>query len=73
MKRAVTRGLSSRENKDIHHIGIDEKSFRAGHHYITALNDLVGSRVLDVIEDRTLKGTKQLLETLSTSQRTVVK
>ena len=63
MKRAVKRGLSRRENKDIHHIGIDEKSFRAGHHYITALNDLVGSRVLDVIEDRTLEGTKQLLET----------
>ena len=73
MKRAVKRGLSRRENKDIHHIGIDEKSFRAGHHYITALNDLVGSRVLDVIEDRTLKGTKQLLETLSRQQQVAVK
>ena len=73
MKRAVTRGLSRRENKDILHIGIDENSFRAGHHYISALNDLVGSRVLDVIEDRTLEGTKQLLETLSIQQQEAVK
>ena len=73
MKRAVNRGLSRRENKDILHIGIDEKSFRAGHHYITALNDLDSSRVLDVVEGRSMVGTKQLLETLSTSQRTVVK
>ena len=73
MKRAVTRGLSRRENKDILHIGIDENSFRAGHHYISALNDLVGSRVLDVIEDRTLEGTKQLLETLSKQQQVAVK
>lgn len=73
MKRAVNRGLSRRETNDIANIGIDEKSFRAGHHYITALNDLVGSRVLDVIEGRTLDGTKQLLETLAPSQRVAVK
>ena len=38
-----------------------------------SLNDLVGSRVLDVIEGRTLEGTKQLLQTLVPSQRAAVK
>ncbi len=69
MKRAVERGLMRRKPDNVLHVGIDEKSFRSGHKYITILNDLDRSRVLDIIEDRTLKGTKKLLETLSKQQK----
>jgi transposase len=73
MTRAVNRGLSRRENSDIVNIGMDEKSFRAGHHYITPLNDFVGSRVLVVIEGSTLEGTKQRLDTLPRLKKAAVK
>ena len=69
MKRAVERGLLRRKPDIVLHVGMDEKSFRSGHKYITILNDLDRSRVLDIIEDRTLKGTKKLLETLSKQQK----
>ena len=48
MHRAVNRGLSRRSANEIAHIGLDEKSFRSGHQYITTLNDLHEDRVLDV-------------------------
>jgi transposase len=73
MKRAVERGLVRREPENVLHVGMDEKSFRSGHKYISILNDLDRSRVLDVIEDRTLTGTKKLLGTLSKQQRAAVK
>ncbi|ACF43515.1 transposase IS204/IS1001/IS1096/IS1165 family protein [Pelodictyon phaeoclathratiforme BU-1] len=73
MKRAVERGLLRREPDDVVHVGMDEKSFRSGQKYITILNDLDKSRVLDVIEDRTLTATKKLLGTLSKQQRKAVK
>ena len=72
MKRAVARGLLRRAPNNVLHVGMDEKSFRSGHKYITILNDLDSSRVLDVIEDRTLKGSKKLLETLTKKQRTAI-
>lgn len=39
--------LSRRSANEIVHIGLDEKSFRSGHQYITTLNDLHEGRVLD--------------------------
>lgn len=68
MERAVTRGLSRRAPDIITRIGIDEKSFRSGHRYITTLNDLVGSRVIDVVEDRTTEATESLLNALTQAQ-----
>jgi transposase len=53
MKRAVERGLVKRDISEVEHIGIDEKSFLKGHNYLTALNDLDGGRVLDVVQERT--------------------
>ena len=73
MNRAVKRGLSLRAPEEICSIGIDEKSFRKGHKYITTLNDIKGSRVLDVVESRTLEATETLLQTLTESQRNGVK
>ena len=34
------------------YLGVDEKAFRKGHKYLTLVNDLAGSRVLYVAEDR---------------------
>lgn len=73
MRRAVLRGLSRRNTDAIEHIGIDEKSFKAGHQYITTLNDLKGGRVLEVVETRTAKATMRLLSSLKPSQRKQIK
>ena len=73
MNRAVQRGLSRRNTDTVEHLGIDEKSFRAGHRYITTLNDLKGGRVLDVVETRTTKATVLLLNSLEKSQREQIK
>lgn len=50
MKRAVERGLERRSNDDLAWIGMDEKSFRKGHDYISLLNDLEEVRVLEQVE-----------------------
>jgi transposase len=59
--RAVERGLARRKDETVRNVGIDEKQFRAGHHYISSLVDLDQGRVLDVVEDRTEKAAKLLL------------
>lgn len=59
--RAVNRGLKRRERVAIPYIGIDEKQFRKGHNYISSLVDLSAGRVLEVVEERTEKATKTLL------------
>ena len=73
MNRAVERGLSRRSKNAIDHLGIDEKSFRAGHRYVTILNDLEGGRVLEVVQNRTTEATEQLLQSLEEPQRQAVK
>jgi len=52
MERAVKRGLERRKAEVVSKIGVDEKAFRRGHRYLTLVNDLEGSRVLYVAEDR---------------------
>lgn len=52
MERAVKRGLERRKAEPVSQLGIDEKSFRKGHKYMTLVNDLQGGRVLYVAEDR---------------------
>jgi transposase len=52
MERAVQRGLERRKAEQVSQIGIDEKAFRKGHNYLTLVNDLTGSRVLYVAEER---------------------
>lgn len=74
MHRAVKRGME-RRNQDASktapaHLGLDEKSFRKGHKYISVLTDSDGRRVLDVAEGRTLDAAKSLLhKALTPSQR----
>ena len=46
------RGLKQREAEPIAYIGVDEKSFRKGHYYVTMVSDINRSRVVYVSEDR---------------------
>ena len=52
MERAVRRGLSRRKAEKVAYLGVDEKSFRKGHKYLTVVNDLSQGRVLYLAEDR---------------------
>jgi transposase len=72
MKRAVARGLERRQLDQLKHLGMDEKSFKRGHSYITLLTDLERSRVLEVVEERTTEAADQLWETLSPEQKQAV-
>lgn len=51
-RRAVERGLERRQIEDLREVGVDEKSFQRRHNYVTVVNDLLGSRVLYVADDR---------------------
>lgn len=53
MTRAVTRGLARKEKRVPERIGIDEKSFRKGHHYESIVCDLDRGTVEYVVDDRT--------------------
>jgi transposase len=72
MSRAVERGLERRQMDQLKHLGMDEKSFKRGHSYITLLTDLDQSRVLEVVEERTCEAADQLWETLSPQQKAAV-
>jgi len=73
MKRAVDRGIERREKQEIAWIGMDEKSFRRGHRYISLINDVDGGRVLDVAEGRTSEVAEGLIvKALEEDQRQMV-
>jgi transposase len=69
MQRAVDRGISRRDEEIVPYIGIDEKSFGKGHDYVTAMNDLLAGRVIDVVKDRTIEATEELVSKLSEKQK----
>jgi transposase len=64
MDRAVSRGLEKRDLEEVERVGLDEKSFLRSQSYVTALNDLDGGRVIEVVEGRTTKDACELLESL---------
>ena len=68
MERAVERGLARRSLEEVRHVGIDEKSFRRGHDYVSVLTDLSGARVLEVSEGRDQAGADDLWEALPEEQ-----
>ena len=72
MKRAVARGLERRQLDQLKYLGLDEKSFKRGHSYITLLTDLEQARVLEVVADRTTEAAGQLWDTLSQEQKAAV-
>lgn len=61
-RRAVERGLARREDVPVRHLGIDEKSFRKGHKYVSVATDLDEGRVLDVVDGRTEESAGELME-----------
>ena len=70
MKRAVQRGLEKRKiDQTPVAIGLDEKSFRRGHDYITVLSDIENARVLEVEYGRTIEATKTLIDKTFTAQQ----
>lgn len=62
MRSAVERGLAKRDAEEIPWIGIDEKSFKKGRHYISVVNDIEGRRILEVEERRDYAAAVRLLE-----------
>ncbi len=73
MDRAVERGLAKRDTEQIEHVGMDEKSFRRRHNYVTVLVDLDGSRVLEVTEGRDEKAANKAWTAIPEQQRKKVK
>ena len=69
MERAVERGLARRELESVPYVGLDEKSFRRGHNYISLLVDLTGSRVLEVVEGRTEEAADGLWKAIPDEQK----
>lgn len=69
MKRAVKRGMERRDSEPIKHLGIDEKSFRSGHRYVSLLNDLQAGRVIEVAEGRDQSSALRLFDALTDAQR----
>jgi len=65
--------MDRREATPIPHVGIDEKSFGKGHDSITVLTDVDGSRVLDVVQERTQAAAEAVLQTLTVEQRQEVR
>jgi len=64
MTKAVKRGLSRRKKMDVEYIGIDEKSMKKGHNYLTVVSDLKSGIIIDVAKDRTSESTNEFLEKL---------
>jgi transposase len=71
-ERAVARGMARRREEVVRHLGVDEKSFTRGHRYFTLVNDLDGTRVLFVAEDRSEASLDAFWESLSDEQKTGV-
>ena len=75
MHRAVERGLVRRDDSIIMtNLGIDEKSIRSGHSYMTVLSDTDHQRVVELIEGRTLSAATTLLrQAVSDTQKPYVR
>ena len=67
MKSAVNRGLLRREKEKLQYLGIDEKSIKDGHHYLSVAYDLNGNKVLEVVEGRNDSSSKKLLSSVKSN------
>lgn len=73
MSKAVKRGLSRRKAEEVTWLGLDEKSFKKGHRYVSIAYDIEGHRVLEVKEGRDSEVAEELIkEALSKEQREMV-
>jgi transposase len=62
MTRAVERGLARRSELPVKYLGIDEKSMKRGHNYMTVVSDLSTGRVLEVTEKRTQESAEKAIQ-----------
>jgi len=69
MDRAVARGLERRASEEVEYMGIDEKSFRKGHSYVSHLCDLKKGRILAVEEGRDKEAADRLWASLPAVMR----
>jgi transposase len=69
MQRAVERGLGRRAAQPLTYLGVDEKSFRKGHRYVTIVTDLMAGTVLYVARDRKQQSLDGFWKTLTAAQR----
>lgn len=69
MQRAVARGQARKAPRLIAYVGVDEKSFRKRHHYITVVSDLERGAVEYVAEHRTTESLAGYYRQLSEEQR----
>ena len=70
MHRAVTRGLKRRDTTElIPDLSVDEKSFQAGHKYVSILSDPCQKRVLDLVEGRSQEAVEELFTSSLTYQQ----
>lgn len=69
LERAVARGLARRSTEGLLYVGLDEKSFGRGQDYVSLMTDLLGHRVLEVVEGRDTGQAVALWETLPEAQR----
>ena len=67
MKSAVNRGLGRREKEKLQYLGIDEKSIKSGHNYLSIAYDLNQGKVLEVIEGRNNKSSEKLLRSVESN------
>jgi transposase len=68
MSRAVGRGQARKQAKAVTHVGVDEKSFRKGHSYMTIVSDLDESTVEHVAEGRKVESLAEYYESLTPEQ-----
>ncbi len=62
MHHSVSRGMERRKLGEIHHVSLDEKSYKHRRKFMTVLADGEDGIVLDVVRGRDLESTKTVLE-----------
>lgn len=68
MQRAIDRGLALRKDRIVRHVGIDGKSFKKRHKYVTIVTDLDASEVIWVGSGRKLETLNAFWKSLSPEQ-----
>jgi transposase len=68
MQRAIDRGLALRKDRIVKHVGIDEKSFKKRHKYVTIVTDLDASEVVWVGSGRKRETLDAFWKSLSSQQ-----
>jgi transposase len=72
MHRAVARGQRRKGSEPIRYLGVDEKAFRKGYHYITVVSDLEKGSVEYVAEHRTSESLSGYYLRLSEQQKQAI-